>query len=122
MTPEHDDESFREAQEDLERRDPPCDDEEAAACKALGRVITIVREWHDLSCEEVAQIAEMTVAEFERIERGEIHARWGDLRRISKGLGIPLPTLFMYLQLEEHRIEHHLAETYGDDAEGRPGE
>jgi ribosome-binding protein aMBF1 (putative translation factor) len=99
MTAERD-ESFHEAQDDLERRDPPRDEEEAASFKGMGHAITIIRERRRLSREEVAKTAEMTVAELESIERGEIHARWGDLRRIAKGLEISFAALL--LEAEEH--------------------
>jgi hypothetical protein len=53
MTPA-DDESFRQAQEDLERRDPPPDEEETASFKGMGHAISIIRERHGLSREEAA--------------------------------------------------------------------
>ncbi len=99
MTPE-DEQSVREAQEGLKRRDPPRDEEEAASFEGMGQAITTIREHCDLSREEVAQTAEMPLAELDSIVRGEIHARWGDLRRIAKGLGVPLPALLR--EAEEH--------------------
>ncbi|MGN6256418.1 MAG: helix-turn-helix domain-containing protein [Solirubrobacterales bacterium] len=99
MTPAED-ESLREAREVMERDDPPRDEEEAASFQGMGQAITITRERRGLSREEVAQESEMKVAKLEAIERGELHALWGDLRRIAKGLEIPLPELF--IQAEEH--------------------
>jgi ribosome-binding protein aMBF1 (putative translation factor) len=88
-------ESFREAQEALERRgDPPRDEEEAAAFKRLGRDVTTIREERGMTREDLAPKSEMPVSELEMIEGGEIHARWGDLGKVAKGLGISLPELF----------------------------
>lgn len=94
MTPTED-ESLREAREALERRDPPRDEEEAASFKGMGHAVTVIRERRGLTREQVASKAEMTVLDLERIEGGELHERWGDLRRVAKGLGVPFPALMM---------------------------
>ncbi len=94
MTPPHD-ESFREAQDALERRgDPPRDEEEAAALMRLGREVTTIREQRGMTREELAPKSEMPVSELEMIEGGEIHARWGDLGRVANGLDLTLSELF----------------------------
>ena len=93
MTQESGD-SFREAQDALERRgDPPRDADEAAAFKRLGHVVTTIREKRGMTREELAPKAEMPVSELEQLEGGEIHARWGDLGRVARGLGVSLPEL-----------------------------
>ena len=86
--------SFREAQDALERRgDPPRDEEEAAAFKRLGREVTTIREERGMNREELAPKSQMPVSELEQLEGGEIHPRWGDLRWVARGLGITLPEL-----------------------------
>lgn len=100
MTPERD-ESLREGREALERRaEPPRDEEEAASFKGMGHAVTIIRERRGMTREELAPKCEMTLPELEGIENGELHAQWGELRRIAIGLGIPLPELLN--QAEEH--------------------
>ncbi len=99
MTPEND-ESLRESQEALERRDLAPDGDEVADLKEMGHAITLIREGRGVTREDLAPECEMTLAELKKIEGGEIHALWGDLRRIAIGLGMPLPELFT--QAEEH--------------------
>jgi transcriptional regulator with XRE-family HTH domain len=65
---------------------------------ALGKAVVTFREACTLSKEELAGRAKLTVEELGKIERGEVEARWGDLRRIAYGLKIRLPQL---LALEE---------------------
>jgi transcriptional regulator with XRE-family HTH domain len=100
MTPE-DEETLREGREALERRaETPRDEEEAASFKGMGHAVTIIRERRGMTREELAPMCKMALPELEGIESGELHARWGELRRIAIGLGIPLPELLN--QAEEH--------------------
>jgi ribosome-binding protein aMBF1 (putative translation factor) len=84
----------------VERRREPRNDEEAAAFKRLGRTVTTTRERQGMSRDDLAAKAEMTVAELEVIERGELDERWGDLRMIALGLDTTLPALFTEAEAE----------------------
>jgi len=84
---------LRAVREVLERRDQPRDEEEAATFKRMGQTVTINREHRGMTREELAPKCEMTATELERIERGEVNERWGDLGRVAKGLGMPLSAL-----------------------------
>jgi len=76
-----------------QRREPPRDDEEAAAFKGLGEAVTLMRERKGMDREGFAAKAEMTPAELEQVEHGELDEWWGGLRMIAKAAGIPLSTL-----------------------------
>jgi transcriptional regulator with XRE-family HTH domain len=65
---------------------------------ALGKAVVIFREACALTQGELAERAKLSAGELSDIERGEVEARWGDLRRISAALKIQLPQL---LALEE---------------------
>jgi transcriptional regulator with XRE-family HTH domain len=78
-----------------EQQRPPRDEEEAAAFKGMGQAVTIIRERRGMDREELAARCEMTPAELEEIERGELDERWGDLRLLAKALDTPLPALLM---------------------------
>lgn len=76
-----------------QRREPPRDREEAAAFKGLGQAVTLVREQQGLDRDELAAKAEMTPAELEKVEAGELDEWWGGLRIIAQAAGMPLSTL-----------------------------
>jgi transcriptional regulator with XRE-family HTH domain len=76
-----------------QRREPPRDDEEAAAFKGLGQAVTLIRERRGVGRDELAAKAEMTPAELEQVERGGLDEWWGGLRMIAKAAGMPLSTL-----------------------------
>ena len=76
-------------------RQSPRDEEEEAAFKGMGHAITIIRERREMDREELASRCEMALAELEKIERGELDERWGDLRVVANGLDIPLAGLLM---------------------------
>lgn len=57
-----------------------------------------LRERAKLSHGELAARAELEEREIAEIEAGRLEPTWGDLRRISHALGVPLPEL---LALEE---------------------
>lgn len=46
-----------------------------------------------LSQEALAERAELDPTEISRIEAGRADPAWGDVRRIAKGLGVPLEEL-----------------------------
>lgn len=60
-----------------QRREPPRDDEEAAAFKGLGRAVTLMRERKGMDRDEFAAKAEMTPTELADVERGELDEWWG---------------------------------------------
>lgn len=76
-----------------QRREPPRDKEEAAAFKGLGQAVILIREWRGMDRDELAARAEMTPAELEKIEAGELDEWWGGLRMIAQAAGMPLSTL-----------------------------
>jgi transcriptional regulator with XRE-family HTH domain len=76
-------------------RRKPRDDEEAASFKGMGQAITVIRERLGLSREELAEKCDLTPAELEMVERGEMDESWGIVRRIAIALGRSLPTLLM---------------------------
>jgi transcriptional regulator with XRE-family HTH domain len=76
-----------------QRREPPRDDEEAAAFKGLGQAVTLIRERNGMDRDERAAKAEMTPAELEQVERGELDEWWGGLRMIVEAAGMLLSTL-----------------------------
>jgi transcriptional regulator with XRE-family HTH domain len=76
-----------------QRREPPRDVEEAAAFKGLGHAVTLIRERKGMDRDEFAAEAEMSPAELEQVEHGELDEWWGGLRMIAKAAGMPLSTL-----------------------------
>ena len=68
-------------------------DEEAASFKGMGQAITVGRERRGMSREELAEKCDLTPAELETVERGELDESWGITRRIAKALGISLQAL-----------------------------
>jgi transcriptional regulator with XRE-family HTH domain len=78
-----------------ESRRKPRDAEEAAAFKGMGQAITAIRERRGMDREELAAKCEMTPAELEKIEEGEIDEWWGGVRLIAKALDMPLGALMI---------------------------
>lgn len=78
-----------------QRREPPRDDEEAAAFKGMGQAVTLIRERAGMDRDELAAKAEMTPAELEKVESGDLDEWWGGLRMIAEASGMPLSTLVM---------------------------
>jgi ribosome-binding protein aMBF1 (putative translation factor) len=74
-------------------RRPPRDEEEAAAFNGLGQAIVLVRERRGMSREDLAAKCDMTPAELETVERGDLDESWGQARRIAQALEMPLPAL-----------------------------
>ncbi|MGN6253537.1 MAG: helix-turn-helix domain-containing protein [Solirubrobacterales bacterium] len=74
--------------------EPPRDAEgEEAAFKAMGHAIRALRERRDMGRRQLASMCEMSDAELEQVEGGEVDESWGGLRLISKALDIPLAAL-----------------------------
>jgi len=66
----------------------PRDVEEAAAFKGMGRAIAANRERCRMDREELAAKSEMTSAELEAIERGEVDESWSGIGLIAEALGM----------------------------------
>ena len=60
---------------------------------ALGRAIRRLRKERDLSQEELGHLAEIHPTWISHIESGRINPTWGNVRRIARGLRVPLPQL-----------------------------
>lgn len=76
-----------------QRREPPRDDDEAAAFEAMGQAVTLLRERKGMDRDELAAKVELTPTELEQVERGEQDEWWGGLRLIAQAAGVPLSTL-----------------------------
>ncbi len=61
--------------------------------KKLGNRIYEIRRQKDLSQEQLALLADISVAQIGRIERGKINCTICTLLTVTKGLGIPLSQL-----------------------------
>jgi XRE family transcriptional regulator, regulator of sulfur utilization len=72
---------------------------------ALGKAAVTFREANALTREELAERAKLSVEELGEIERGEVEALWGDLRRIAYALKIRLPQLLALAEKIEDRQE-----------------
>lgn len=72
----------------------PRTDDELDPNAALGAVIRELREGAKMSQAELATQAELDEQEVAEIETGQLEPTWGDLRRIARGLSVPLPEIF----------------------------
>lgn len=70
---------------------------------ALGRAVGTFREANALTQRQLATRAKLPIEGLGEIERGEVEAVWGDLRRIAYGLKIRLPQLFALWEKIEDR-------------------
>ena len=59
----------------------------------LGKAIRTLREGSDLSQETLGQRAEIHSTWISHIESGRINPTWGNVRRIARGLKVPLSQL-----------------------------
>ncbi len=78
--------------------DQPRTDQDPDANAALGAVIKELREQAELSQQELGTRAELDEREVAAIEAGQLEPTWGDLRRIARALGVPLPDLLARLE------------------------
>jgi transcriptional regulator with XRE-family HTH domain len=72
---------------------------------ALGKAVVTFREANPLTQEELAERTKLSIKALGEIEKGEVEALWGDLRRIAYGLKIRLPQLFGLAEKIEDRQE-----------------
>jgi len=80
---------------------------------ALGKVIKGMREKAGISQRTLAARAELSQSWISAIETGKVDARWGDLRRVARGIDLELPALLGLAESLEKRE--------GSRREGRPG-
>jgi transcriptional regulator with XRE-family HTH domain len=74
--------------------------EEAAAFKGMGLAVIELCESRGLSKADLASKAEVAASALRQIERGEVDAKWGTLRKLASALQIPLDALIeMALEL-----------------------
>lgn len=59
----------------------------------LGRAIRTLRKEGQLSQEALGERADIHPTWISHIESGRINPTWGNVRRIARGLGVPLPQL-----------------------------
>jgi transcriptional regulator with XRE-family HTH domain len=73
----------------------PPSDEDKASIRGLGLAVERLRQEQGLSREQVAERGELPAATVGEIEDAEIdrEPRWGDLRRVAKGLEVELDYL-----------------------------
>ncbi|GAA6162201.1 hypothetical protein NBRC116589_43750 [Ruegeria sp. HU-ET01832] len=62
----------------------------AHAAEMLGLMIQAVRLQHNMSIEELAKLAELSAAQIEQIEAGDMSVRVGDTFSVAARLGVPL--------------------------------
>ncbi|HEX5983462.1 MAG TPA: helix-turn-helix transcriptional regulator [Solirubrobacterales bacterium] len=60
---------------------------------ALGQAVRALRQKAEMSQEALAARAELDPAAISRIEAGQVDPAWGDVRRIARGLDVPLEAL-----------------------------
>lgn len=64
----------------------------------LGKAIRALRTENQLSQEALGQRAEIHPTWISHIESGRINPTWGNVRRIARGLKVPLPRLAQLAQ------------------------
>jgi transcriptional regulator with XRE-family HTH domain len=64
--------------------------EDAASFNGMGRAVTQLRREAGMTQSALAIQAEVSAVAVGAIERGEAEATWATLRRIAKGLNVPL--------------------------------
>ncbi|HET7508021.1 MAG TPA: helix-turn-helix transcriptional regulator [Solirubrobacterales bacterium] len=80
--------------------EPRTNPDDREANELLGATVAALRQQAGLTRAELAQRAELREREVVALEAGELEPTWGDLRRIARGLDVPLEKL---LQLVEER-------------------
>jgi len=82
---------------------------------ALGRAIRTLRENAGLSEEELAERAELPLAELRRVEAGEVEADWGTLRHLAYGLGTGLAEVFRLAEFDHPEEQQQDQGDHGGD-------
>lgn len=79
----------------------PRTDPDREANELLGATVAELRRQGDLTQAELAARAELREQEIAALEAGELEPTWGDLRRIARGLEIPLEKLLEAVETRE---------------------
>jgi transcriptional regulator with XRE-family HTH domain len=82
---------------------------------ALGRAIRRLRKEAGLTQEELAERAQVPVAQLQRIEAGTIDARWGTLRHVAYGLGTDLAEVFRLSEFDHPEEQQQDQRDHGRD-------
>lgn len=61
--------------------------------RGLGKAVRHLREEAQLTREDLAERAGLSVAQMSKIEAGEDDPVWGDMRQVAAGLGVSLEEL-----------------------------
>lgn len=64
--------------------------------KKFGKHLKKVREEHEMSQEDLAYDADLSISQISRIERGVVNASLSQLISISKSLNVKLPELMNF--------------------------
>jgi transcriptional regulator with XRE-family HTH domain len=70
----------------------------------LGKAIRTLRNESQLSQEALGERAEIHATWISHIESGRINPTWGNVRRIARGLGVPLDRLAKLAEKYEQEI------------------
>ena len=76
----------------------PRTDPDREANELLGAAVAELRQGAGLTQAELAERAELQEREIVAFEAGDLEPTWGDLRRISYALEVPLPELLGRLE------------------------
>jgi transcriptional regulator with XRE-family HTH domain len=71
----------------------------------LGKAIRELRTGKQLSQEALGNSAEIHPTWISHIESGRINPTWGNVRRIAKGLKVPLPQLAQLAEDHEENLQ-----------------
>lgn len=77
---------------------------ELAPAEALGARIRAFRMGRRLSLRALAQAAQTSPGFLSQLERGQVNASVGTLRKLAEGLGITLPDLFSDESVNRHKV------------------
>jgi transcriptional regulator with XRE-family HTH domain len=92
---------------------PRIDDPQIGLAKAIRQL----RREGRLSQEALGLIADIHPTWISHVESGRVNPTWGNVRRIAKGLQVPLPVLAALA--EEFELEHRTAPQPGQEAGGQ---
>jgi transcriptional regulator with XRE-family HTH domain len=92
---------------------PRIDDPQIGLAKAIRQL----RREGRLSQEALGLIADIHPTWISHVESGRVNPTWGNVRRIAKGLRVPLPVLATLA--EELELQHETAPQPGQEAGGQ---
>jgi transcriptional regulator with XRE-family HTH domain len=92
---------------------PRIDDPQIGLAKAIRQL----RREGRLSQEALGLIADIHPTWISHVESGRVNPTWGNVRRIAKGLQVPLPVLAALA--EDFELQHRTAPQPGQEAGGQ---